>query len=216
MFYPNTKVPKYKRGHFDTTGMCGHSQSEATKRKIGEGSKRHWRNLASRCKRVAKMARINRLPWKRKASAAAALNPNHGRRISATLISQYASGERQPTNGWKGFKSCWVRTRKAGEVYCSSSWEIERCKVLDKDKNVLSFSRNSLRIPYSLNGRSKTYFPDFIVVRRNGIFVEEVKGRVFAKEEWSKKQKAAKRYCKKNGMKFVILDSLLLVRRKET
>ncbi len=215
MFYPSSKVSVYKRGHVDTTGLCGHLQTLETRKKIGLGSKKYWEDKKHSLRRVAEIARVNRLPWKRKASASSALNLNRNKRISETMLKQYASGERQPVHGWKHFKGGWLKTKKAGEVFCSSSWETKRCKVLDKDADVISFTKNEARVPYEFEGRMHTYIPDFIVKRASGkVFVEEVKGRIFNEKEWVAKQQAVKKYCKKHKMKFSVLGSLFFVKRK--
>lgn len=213
MFYPYTTVPVYKRGHVDTTGMCGHSQSEETKRKIGKGSQRYWNDTEHSRRRIAKIAAANRSLSKRLASGTAVLAPGYGKKMSEIMLRQYASGERGPIS-WSSFNGCWLTTKKAGRIYCASSWEVVRAKVLDKDPEVLSFKRNSLRISYRYKAKQRTYFPDFVVVRRQGTFVEEVKGRIFDKKWWTVKKTAAELYCPQNGLKFVVLDSLRLVKQE--
>ena len=54
---------------------------------------------------------------------------------------------------------------------CDSSWEIEFCKVLEAQPQVISYVKNQglgLEIPYRMQDSSRTYIPDFIVVIDSG------------------------------------------------
>jgi len=163
-FWPNRPLPRFKRGHFDTTGFCGHPQTSETRKKIGKG-----------------------------------------------LYIAYAAGIKQPSTG--NVSGEWVDTKKGGRIYCASLWEKRRCEALDSESLVLSYQKHPFSIPYFLDGVAHIYFPDFLVQFADGRRVlEEVKGWVRNETVWKAKKIAARRFCKRHGLTFTILDSLLLVR----
>lgn len=118
----------------------------------------------------------------------------------------------------------------AKNIQYRSQWECKYMIELDADPNVLEWSSEELKIPYTdkATGRFHMYYPDFYVKKREGnkikTYIIEIKPlkqtqkpvrgkkseKVFLKEvmTWGKnlgKWEAAERYCKKHGHEFVIL-----------
>lgn len=193
------KIPRFLAGHHPRN--LSPAVEKERRRKIGLASKKLWANKAHRKRREAV-----RLP----ALSIANKDPNRGKKISKTKREMFASGLQTPQGGYPVGE--WVQTKKGGYLYCASPWEKERCKVLDADIQVLSYQRQPFSIPYKLDGEVYSYFPDFLVHHEDGSkTLEEVKGRVFDEAEWVAKKKAARRFCKKHGLQFVVLNSLFLV-----
>ena len=113
-----------------------------------------------------------------------------------------------------------------------SSWELSLMMYLDKHKDVLKWGSEELVIPYTdptdPSRRFRRYYPDFVVQKRGAdgeveVIVIEVKPFKETQEPTPGKNKkrylyelatygrnqakwaAAKRYCKKHGMKFQIM-----------
>lgn len=67
---------------------------------------------------------------------------------------------------------------------CDSSWEEDFCKILEADEGVRSYARNAgleFVVPYQMNDRERSYYPDFIVLVDDGEddllrLVVEIKG----------------------------------------
>ena len=138
-------------------------------------------------------------------------------------MSRYHQGRFRPKNPEK------VKGDVTNIIY-RSSWELKTLIYLDDSPDVLSYSSEEIKIPYSskLDGKLHIYYPDFCVTARQKdgnivTFLIEVKPekqtrppiqgkskRTYITEvkEWAKntsKWEAAKRYCQKHDMKFVIL-----------
>lgn len=121
-------------------------------------------------------------------------------------------------------------------IICRSSWEYRMCEWFDFNKSVFDWSSEGHRIRYfdPLNGKNRIYYPDFYVKFTNKKkFIVEVKpekdmrmpkkGRKSQKTMMIRehtflinqaKFKAAKQYCKKLGMEFVIITEKDLFRGK--
>ncbi len=122
-------------------------------------------------------------------------------------------------------------------IICRSLWERRMCKYLDENKNIIRWGSEEISIPYysPVDKKTHRYYPDFIVEKKNKngnveTVIIEVKPkkqteppekkkkqkRVFIKEclRYSineAKWKAARKFCKENGWRFLILteDHLL-------
>jgi hypothetical protein len=119
-------------------------------------------------------------------------------------------------------------------IICRSSWETKMCIWLDNNNNVLEWSSEGHRIPYFFEGRNRIYYPDFYVMfRSRKKFIVEVKPEKDMRMPKKKKKsqrtmllrehtflmnqakfKAAKRYCKKLGYKFIVITEKDLFRGK--
>jgi len=107
-----------------------------------------------------------------------------------------------------------------------SSWEFQFLRKIDNDPNVIAYSSEEVSIPYvsPVDGRTHRYFPDVIVKMKGGkIYMYEIKpvaqtqqpkqsmnrkkmiteAKTFAVN--TAKWAAARAYCERNGITFVIL-----------
>lgn len=131
-----------------------------------------------------------------------------------------------------------VNTEKYCGMYpiiCRSSWEERMCQWLDYNKQVIEWSSEGHRIPYydTTQNKNRIYYPDFYAMFKNrNKFIIEVKPTKDCRLPRTKggksqktmmirehtflvnqaKFKAAKEYCKKLGMKFVIITEKDLFR----
>jgi|SRR5579864_7744864 len=127
-----------------------------------------------------------------------------GSNISLTMREQYASGQRKVIGGTE-----WIvlHTDKAGKISCHDRHcEAYVAKLLDNNSNVKVFKKDWPRIGYKNKGKDHTYFPDYYIRLHTGrrvlleLLFKDGKG---GERKYIRKVKAAKRYCKRRGWKFV-------------
>lgn len=77
---------------------------------------------------------------------------------------------------------------------------------LNSDLNVKMWTtKHNIRIPYEMDGVIHYYLPDFFIVFNSGErIIEEVKGYIEDGLLLEKKISAARKYCKKFGIKYKI------------
>ena len=116
-------------------------------------------------------------------------------------------------------------------INCRSLWERKFCKFLDFNESIIRWSFETLKIPYlsPIDNKVHTYYPDFIVEKKNKsgsveTLVVEIKPEKQTKKPVSKRKskktmihentvyavnttkwKAANEFCTKHEWKFVIL-----------
>lgn len=95
---------------------------------------------------------------------------------------------------------------KSGLVHFDSRLELRRMKELDNDVSVKTWSRSSLRIPWTdTTGKNHTYFPDLDVEYIDGTkCVEEIKG--YCDDFSRQKIVAGQQYCDFRGLGFKVLN----------
>lgn len=95
---------------------------------------------------------------------------------------------------------------KAGRVHFDSRLELRRMKELDFDASVVTWSRSKHRIPWrDVDGKERTYFPDFDVEYVDGTHViEEVKG--YIDESSRLKIEAGRQYCADRNITYRVLN----------
>lgn len=118
------------------------------------------------------------------------------------------------------------------KILCRSLWERKFCKYLDENKNILRWSFENIKIPYKspIDNKPHHYIPDFLIEKRdkNGdisTLIVEIKpfkqtkqpilSENISKKTHSKnmemflinqaKWQAAKEFCEKNDLKFMII-----------
>lgn len=124
-------------------------------------------------------------------------------------------------------------------IICRSLWERTFCKYLDENVNVIRWSSEELEIPYisPVDNSMHRYYPDFLFeVKTNSLvetFVVEIKpdkqtreplrgtksNKTFITEVLQfeinrSKWDSAKKFCDKQGWKFLILTENNLFKRK--
>lgn len=94
--------------------------------------------------------------------------------------------------------------------YYDSSWELEYMKELEKDPNVVKWTKNhGIRIPYfDEEGKYRTYRPDFLVEKIDGaIELHEMKGgHLLQNPITRRKTEAAKEWCLARKMNLKLLS----------
>jgi hypothetical protein len=94
-------------------------------------------------------------------------------------------------------------TKMETEFYLRSNLEVWFAETLDACEKVRGWIASPCSIEYGLNGKTRTYHPDFLV---DGYWLMELKsGYVYSirKEETEAKLKAATKYASNNGLEFV-------------
>jgi len=88
--------------------------------------------------------------------------------------------------------------------YYDSSWELEYMKELEKNDDIVKWTKNhGIRIPYfDEDGKYRTYAPDFLVQRTDGtVELHEMKGGHLLQNPITKrKMDAAREWCKTRKM----------------
>jgi hypothetical protein len=90
-----------------------------------------------------------------------------------------------------------------------SGWEREYMKRLERDKTVIKWTKNhGITIQYVTEaGNVRGYRPDFLLERIDGSKeLHEIKGGQYMKNlDTMRKHEAAKNWCRKRGMIFVVV-----------
>jgi hypothetical protein len=95
------------------------------------------------------------------------------------------------------------------EIKYRSGWEFEVIKHLDVNPDVVSYSYESIKVPYESNARTKkmrTYYPDFLVAYVDGKIkmIEVKRADKVSQPKTAKKLKAGEAWCKVEGIEFEI------------
>jgi hypothetical protein len=185
----------------------GRKLSEETKRKIGnkvrgEKNGNYGKKLSQEIKDKISLSLIGRSgvrhteETKRQISETLKGQPfseERKQKISDKLFESFKNGTWKPYTGF--FQGCYN-----GQFY-DSSYELARFMQLD-DLNQEYTKRHSIRIKYTINERSRWYYPDILT----GTVLEEIKplSRVCSEENKSKFL-AAEDYCKQHELTFRII-----------
>jgi hypothetical protein len=107
-------------------------------------------------------------------------------------------------------------SKKTGKLeFHDSSYELERFKTLDESSLVKTWTkRHGIRIGYRSGRKRRKYIPDILVEYHDGrIILEEVKGYVFDKMNFARKNLAARLYCNLRNIEYRIIfrDDLKIV-----
>jgi len=92
--------------------------------------------------------------------------------------------------------------------YYDSSWELEFMKELEKDPEVIKWTKNhGIIIPYwDQNGKLRGFKPDFLIEKKDGSKeIIEMKGRHLL-PQFKRKMEAAKEWCKARKMTFRVIS----------
>jgi hypothetical protein len=144
--------------------------------------------------------------------------PNFGARAffdSMSLLARRARSENLSKKLSEKFKGCWnlrathgfLRTR-FGRIRYDSSWERVVLETLSACSNALVVQRD-FPVQYKDEYRRRNFLVDFRVELKKGkpLLVETKCPYFLNTENTKRKIRAAKRFCKKNGYRFVLLVS---------
>ena len=135
-------------------------------------------------------------------------NPMHRKEVAEsvgkTKRRMYAEGKLSPPRlSGSRFNRGYFRDKWGHFHHYDSGWEFKRMEFLDKQKDIIwKKNKKEIRIPYKVNGKRKTYFPDFIIKAGGFLIIEEIGCWMGDKDL---KIKAAIRYCNKKGHIFYVL-----------
>ena len=117
------------------------------------------------------------------------------------------SGGRQFGHERIGKKGVFHTTKGGAWIHTDSTYEYARLEQLEARDDVALLKRCELRVPYVINGRRRTYTPDFHVETVSGeVFIEEVKpARWIDDDEVKAKAAAAMSACERMGARFRIV-----------
>jgi hypothetical protein len=100
----------------------------------------------------------------------------------------------------------WIDTRKAGKVFCHSSWELAVALRLDSLDAVISFSKEGIKVDYIYLGNYHMYFPDFVIRTLSKTAVVEVKPTKLQQHPQNiAKINALKVFCDKLGWDYFVV-----------
>jgi hypothetical protein len=107
----------------------------------------------------------------------------------------------------------YVSTKCSKKIEYRSGWEKEVCIYLDRCANVVSYSYESIIIPYISNvktGKIRKYYPDFYVEYNDGTrkLIEVKRADRINSPKVVKKSEAAKKWCERNGVVFEIWSNI--------
>lgn len=100
-----------------------------------------------------------------------------------------------------------ILTAKGGLVRCHSGWEREFATYLDGCEAVTSFKKDAVRVPYTFDGKNRSYFPDFLIVLASGKhLIAEVKPTaMLAKPMNVAKIAALREFCESLGSQMLLV-----------
>lgn len=110
----------------------------------------------------------------------------------------------------KRHKIGWIKgyyiSRKSKISHYRSSYEKEYYNILESNSSVLTYEVEPLTIYYNFNNEIKRYIPDLLVYYKDKKELVEIKpsDQLECVKNLAK-FKAAKEYCKENGLQFVIV-----------
>jgi len=102
--------------------------------------------------------------------------------------------------------------QNSGKIKYRSSWELKFLEWCDKNTKITKIISEGIKIPYTdFNGKKRNYFPDFLIEYNNEKILIEIKPKnQILNETNQKKFEAAKKFCKKYNIKFLILTEIEL------
>jgi len=93
-------------------------------------------------------------------------------------------------------RTIYHESHKSGIIYCASSYELRAAILLDNDDEVITYSDHT---SFVINGKNR--FTDFVVVRKAGTTVTEIKPKRRLKE-FAEQIEDNKKYAKRNNWNF--------------
>jgi hypothetical protein len=102
--------------------------------------------------------------------------------------------------------------QNGGKIVYRSSWEQKFMIWCDLTDNVEKIASEPFHIPYiDYTGKSRKYFPDFLIVYKGEMLLIEIKPKGLTNDKTNQKKFIfAESYAKKRNMKFVILTEIEL------
>ena len=121
------------------------------------------------------------------------------------MLERYKNGTMTPPNiyAYSRYFTGDFLDSKGRKNHHASGWELTRMQFLDSFPEIEWERNKTYKVPYiSAEGKSRTYFPDFIVKFQDKTIVEEVGTWMPGKKE---KIPAAENYFSQLGIKFIAM-----------
>lgn len=126
------------------------------------------------------------------------------KRMSETKAKAISEGKFS-TNAHRGMRGLYTSLKTNIEERYDSFYELLYMRILDEDKNVVTWTKkHGIKIPYELNGK-RLYVPDFFVKKMTGNYIEEIKGYE-DKIKLQLKLDALQNYCIQNDFEYSYID----------
>lgn len=125
--------------------------------------------------------------------------------MSRSHVESIAAGKHDPGKNYG--KGGWFQNKRGQREYFSSSFEKKRMEFFECCSDVLRWTKkHKIVISYVIEGRNRSYAPDFLVHLVDGrVFLEEVKGWIRDPKEFEAKNKAAQFFCELRGWKYKVI-----------
>jgi len=109
-------------------------------------------------------------------------------------------------NKTKRFQGYFYSDKNKKEFFYRSTYELKALMKLESKKNILSYEMEYFKIKYKFGGTNRIYIPDFWIIMKKGKeYILEVKAKWLVLDPLNvAKIKAAKDFCQKNNMKFIL------------
>lgn len=182
------------------SGMNGKKHSESTKKKMSQSAK--GRTPWNKGKKTPPDVRLkqSKVARGRKASVEARKN------MSIAQLKAIKEGKKRiPSNG-NFICGHFYSTKNKKIIHYRSSYELMAYNLLEVNNNVSCYRVEPLAIEYRMNGKTRLYIPDILILYKNGNKkIVEVKPKRMLSEFINKKKiAAAKEYCQNNNMEFAV------------
>jgi len=193
-----------------TSPNKGNILSDESKRKIGDASKRHWKNPKYREVVTKKIGDAHR-GMKRSEEAKRKMSESHkGVKLSKKVRENMSLSQSKKyldgfTNYYNSYKCGYFYSKKNGrKLHYRSSYELAAYEILEQLSKVKSYEGEPFRVAYKWKGIKHNTIPDILINYTDGSKeLIEVKPKNMLEDEQNLiKFKAMDRYAKKNDMDF--------------
>jgi hypothetical protein len=182
---------------------AGRKPSDATRKKMSEAKRGKGNSFYGRSHSDDARSRISQSSKRFKGENNPFFGRRHDdetrRRMSASRARGIAEGRINCEKNGRGRKGWHVSSRDGTSQRFDSMLELFRMQQLDVDACVSSWTkRHGITIPYEVDGVTRNYVPDFLIVMSDGRrIIEEVKGR---DARGAQKRTALQAFCEREGM----------------
>ena len=124
------------------------------------------------------------------------------------MVEQYSNRVREIDPGGWGNSGSYFSNKLGVDVYYESELEHQILLFLEEYDEVIYYKEQPLALNYDYFGRKRTYFPDILIVFKDGrAALIEIKPRLTMAlyENWCKYE-ALKKYCEENGLGYCMTD----------
>jgi len=124
--------------------------------------------------------------------------------ISRTHSQLIKEGKINPVT--RGLSGYFYSKKNKRKLWYRSSYELQAYKILEQLSKVAKYESEPFYIPYKFQGIERNYTPDILITYDDDSqeLIEVMRENMLKDRQRIAKAKAAKKYCKKDGMNFFI------------